>query len=290
MELASPPEYNTKKPKEAPPPKSADCHFHVIGPAAKFPFSPKRTYEPPEVPLEDIWHMHELLGIERGVAVQVSVHGRDNTAMLDALARSKGRYRGVAMVDDGHTDDELEAMHQAGVRGARFNFVRFLGGPPDLGVFSRVVDRVNELGWHIDIHASAEDLTDHKVLFESLKAPILMEYWSHFEVADGLDSPSFQLMLRMAKDLGWWFKIGNGDRISVDGLPYADTIPFGQAAIEALPDRTIWGTDWPHPKYEHGPMPNDGDLLDLLFDYTPDAVMRQKVLADNPHALYGFDD
>ncbi|MDP6427602.1 MAG: amidohydrolase family protein [Rhodospirillales bacterium] len=254
METAPPPDYDTKKPKVLPPPKSADCHFHVIGPQSKFPFSPRRTYDPPDVPVEAAWRLHETLGIERGVVVQVSVHGRDNTAMLDALARSDGRYRGVAMLDDSASNADLESMHAAGVRGVRFNFVRFLGGPPDLSVFGRVVDRVHEFGWHVDIHASGEDLTDHKSLFQSLKAPLLMEYWSHFEVADGIESGSFQLLLQMVKENGWWFKIGNGDRYSVAGVPYQDTVPFARAAIETAPDRTIWGTDWPHPKYRAYPL------------------------------------
>jgi predicted TIM-barrel fold metal-dependent hydrolase len=117
-----------------------------------------------------------------------------------------------------------------------------------------------------------------------------MEYWGHFEVGMGVEAAPFQLLLQTAKDDGWWFKIGNGDRISATGLPYHDTIPFARAAIEAVPDRTIWGTDWPHPIYREGKMPNDGDLLDLLFEYTPDETLRHKVLVDNPAALYGFDD
>jgi predicted TIM-barrel fold metal-dependent hydrolase len=290
MNLSPPPDYDTKKPKTLPPPNSTDCHFHVIGPQSEFPFSPTRTYDPPDVPVEAVWRMHETVGIERGVVVQVSVHGTDNSAMLDALVRSDGRYRGVAMVDDSVDDEDLKAMHEAGVRGVRFNFVRFLGGPPDLSVFSRIVERVNELGWHIDIHASGEDLAEHGSLFQSIKAPALMEYWGHFEVGMGVEAAPFQLLLQTAKDDGWWFKIGNGDRISATGLPYHDTIPFARAAIEAVPDRTIWGTDWPHPIYREGKMPNDGDLLDLLFEYTPDETLRHKVLVDNPAALYGFDD
>ncbi len=290
MESCPPPDSNTQRPKILPPPKSADCHFHVIGPQARFPFARGRTYDPPEAPLEAAWRLHQALGLERGVAVQVSVHGKDNSAMLDALARSQGRYRGVAMVDDETTEAELEAMHQAGVRGARFNFVKFLGGPPHLSVFRRVVDRVKELGWHVDIHASGEDLTTHETLFRSISAPLLMEYWGHVDVAQGPEHKPFQLLIHMIKEYGWWSKIGNGDRLSVTGRPYADTIPFARAVIEAAPDRAIWGTDWPHPKYAEGPMPNDGDLMDLLYDYTPDETVRHKVLVDNPAALYGFDD
>ena len=290
METCPPPDPHPKRPRILPPPKSTDCHFHVIGPRARFPYAPKRTYDPPEAPLEAALRLHDILGLERGIAVQVSVHGKDNRAMLDALARSAGRFRGVAMVDEQTSDTELEAMHGAGVRGAHFNFVKFLGGPPDLGVFRRVSDRVAELGWHVDIHADGEDLIEHEELFGSLGATVLMEYWGHVDVAKGPGHKPFQLLLQMIEDYGWWSKIANGDRISAAGAPYADTVPFARAVIEAAPDRTIWGTDWPHPKYLADGMPNDGDLVDLLFDYTPDEAVRRKVLVDNPAALYDFED
>src|SRR5215217_6372015 len=142
----------TRAPRFTPPAGACDAHCHVFGPAATFPFAPGRTYTPADAPKERLALLHAALGLERAVIVQASCHGADNRAMLDAIAASGGRWRGVAIVDDAFTDDDLAALDAQGVRGARFNFVKHLGGLPDAALFDRVVARIRTFGWHLVVH------------------------------------------------------------------------------------------------------------------------------------------
>src|SRR5690349_11651682 len=127
-----------RKPRFKLPPGSCDAHCHVFGPAAKFPFVPNRRYTPADAPKEMLAALHAHLGVERAVLVQASCHGPDNAAMLDCIASDPERYRGVAIVDDSFTEKDLDALDRGGVRGVRFNFVKHLGGAPDLALFNRV--------------------------------------------------------------------------------------------------------------------------------------------------------
>jgi 2-pyrone-4,6-dicarboxylate lactonase len=282
-----PPHPTPSKPSAAPPPLSCDTHCHVFGPRDRFPYFEGRPYDPPEAPYAKLRALHDHLDLDRAVVVQSAIHGVDNTAMLDALAQSGGRYRGVCNLNASFSEKDIEAMHAAGVRGVRFNFVRFLGGPPDLGVFKRVTDMVADFGWHVTVHAWTDDLTEHADLFGSLKLPVMLEHMCHIDPEAGLDQAPFRLLLEGIREHGWWSKIANGDRVSKTGRPYNDVVPYAQAIIETDPDRVIWGTDWPHPMYR-GTIPDDGELVDLLYSYAPDAETLKKILVDNPARLYDF--
>lgn len=288
MKSCAPPDPNTRKPVELPPSGSWDVHCHVFGPTARFAYREDRSYNPPEAPVEDLWRVHNTLGFDRGVVVQSSVHGTDNSAMLNALGKSNSRYRGVANLDGTEPDTEIARLHDAGVRGVRFNFVRFLGGPPDLKQFRRAVDAVAEFGWHVVIHAHGDDLIEHEEMFRSLSIPVVIDHMAHPDVQGGPGQKSFQLLLGLIRDCGWWTKICNGDRVSALDFPCEDVLPFARHVIEADPDLILWGTDWPHPMYrEDRDVPNDCDLLELLYSFTPEADIRRKVLVDNPERLYG---
>src|SRR5262245_53816186 len=147
-----------RKPHFKLPPGSCDAHCHVFGPAERFPYAPGRRYTPQDAPKEALAALHERLGVEHAVIVQASCHGTDNRAMLDAIASAPSCYRGVAIVDDGFRDADYDALHRGGVRGVRFNFVRHLGGAPDLAVFHRVLDRIKDRGWHVVLHLDAPDI------------------------------------------------------------------------------------------------------------------------------------
>lgn len=232
--------------------------------------------------------LQERLGLGRAVLVQASCHGTDNSAMLDALRRGGGRLAGVAMIDDTHTDDELEAMHQGGVRGVRFNFVRHLGGAPDQTSFWSAVERVVALGWHLDLHFDAADLPRWSGLMGDLPAPFIIDHMGRVEADKGVDQPPFQTLLQLLSDNERaWVKISGAERITSHGPPpYDDVVPFARALIATAPDRILWGTDWPHPNVRH--MPDDGDLVDLLADFAPDPETRNRILVDNPERLYEF--
>lgn len=228
------------------------------------------------------------LGLARAVLVQASCHGTDNSAMLDALRRGGGRLAGVAMVDHSHREEELAAMHQAGVRGVRFNFVGHLGGAPDLDLLWTVVERIAPLGWHLDLHFDAADFPRWSGLMADLPTPFIIDHMARVDASLGNEQEPFEHLLELlAGNPGAWVKISGAERITADGgPPYDDVVPLGRALIEVAPNRVLWGTDWPHPNVRH--MPDDGDLVDLLADYAPDGEVRRRVLVDNPASLYEF--
>jgi 2-pyrone-4,6-dicarboxylate lactonase len=269
------------------PSHACDAHCHIFGPAARFPFSPDRSYTPPDARIEDFERLQARLGLSRAVFVQASCHGTDNRAMVDALRRGAGRYAGVAMVDDTFTLDDLAELHAAGVRGVRFNFVAHLGGAPELDHFWRVVGRVDRLGWHVVLHFDAHDLPAHAELLDRIPCPFVIDHMARVDATAGLDQPPFQALLRQLRDERCWVKISGAERLTADGAPpYADVVPFARALVAAAPDRVLWGTDWPHPNVRH--MPDDGDLVDLLADMAPDEATRHRILVDNPERLYDF--
>ena len=296
MRVCMPPDPNPRKPRFTPPPNSCDTHAHVFGPPETFPFAPTRQYTPPAAPIEHYLNMLAVIGIDRGVVVQPSAHGFDNTATLDALAKKGGRFRGIARVDDTTTAEELKGLHEGGIRGVRFNLLDRSVGNIKLMVFDRVIERLVEFGWSVDLHIDPKNLVEQERRIRALPVPVVFDHLARINPADELGQEAFQLLLDFLKDERFWVKLTGADKISRTdsrsdkGLFYTDVVPFARALIEAAPDRVIWGTDWPHSNiFVPGKTPNDGDLLDLLSEFAPDESVRHKILVDNPSRLYGFD-
>lgn len=284
-----PPDPNTRKPAFKMPPKSCDAHCHVFGPAHKFPYSEDTTYTPPDAPREKLKELHDILGVQRVVIVQASCHGTDNSAMLDAIAHNRENYRGVCIASDDYSDAEFERLHEGGIRGVRYNFVKHLGGTPDLDDMRRVVERVKPMGWHLVIHVDAPDLIEFEDLFASFDLPKVIDHMGRVPTNGGIHQKPFQILLDFMRRDDFWVKVCGSERISQGGPPFYDAIPYAQSLIEVAPDRILWGTDWPHPNISKF-MPNDGDLVDLVPLFARDQTLQQKVLVDNPARLYGFDD
>jgi len=287
MDRTIPPPHPDPHPPRAftPPPGACDAHCHVFGPADRFPFSPARSYTPPDAGIDDFERLQRRLGLSRAVLVQASCHGTDNAALADALRRGGGRYAGVAMIDDATSDAEIDRLHEVGVRGTRVNFVAHLGGAPDLAAFERTVARVAPRGWHVVLHFDAADLPAYAGLLDRLPCPYVIDHMARVDAAAGLDQQPFQALLRLLVDERCWVKVSGAERLTAAGPPpYDDVVPFARALIDAAPDRVLWGTDWPHPNVRH--MPDDGDLVDLLADFAPDRATRDRILVDNPARLY----
>jgi predicted TIM-barrel fold metal-dependent hydrolase len=273
-----------RKPRFKLPPGACDAHNHVFGPAAKFPYAPERRYTPEDAPKEALSALHALLGIERAVIVQASCHGKDNRAMLDAIADAPEKRRGVAMVDDDFTDKDLAALGRGGVRGVRFNFVRHLGGTPDMDVFHRVIDRIKGLGWHVVLHMDAPDIVPLGDMMRKLPLPFVIDHMGRVEATAGTEQPAFRALLELAKRENCWIKACGAERISLP--PYAAAVPIARALVEAIPDRVLWGTDFPHPNLKHEA--DEADLVDLIPQFAVTAEAQRKLLVDNPARLYGF--
>ena len=287
IKVLPPPDPNPVKPKYTPPPRACDGHCHIFGPASRFPYAPDRRYTPQDTGRETLAALHRHLGLERAILVQASCHGTDNNAMLDALEWSKGRWRGVAMVKKDVTDLELTTLHEAGVRGVRFNFVAHLGGAPDLKNVQAVIARVTPLGWHIQLHLDAEDIETYRDFLKSLRVPFIIDHMGRVEAKHGLDQKPFRHLLELMKNELAWIKVSGPERVSSAGKPFHDAMPFARALIAAAPDRVLWGTDFPHPNVKW--MPNDGELVDLFAATVQDDATRKKILVDNPARLYWTD-
>jgi predicted TIM-barrel fold metal-dependent hydrolase len=274
-----------RKPAFSLPRGACDTHVHIWGPFDRFPVAKGAPYTPPERTRDDLVVLHERLGVDRAVIVQTTVYKSDNRAMLDGIARSGGRWRGVALIDEHFTDADFRTLHEGGVRGVRFGFVKHLGGVPDLALVRRTAARIAPMGWHLVLHLDAGNIPEFIDFFGELSLPVVVDHMGRVPVRDGLDQPPFRILLDLLKRPNWWVKVSGAERISETGPPFADAIPFAQRLIEAAPGRVLWGTDWPHPNVRWEP--DEADLVDLLPSFAGAAALH-KVLVDNPARLYGF--
>ena len=264
---------------------TCDTHVHIWGPFDRFPLAKGAPYTPPERTSDDLMALHGRLGVDRAVIVQTTVYKADNRAMLDGIARSNGRWRGVALIDESFDDAAFRALHEGGVRGVRFGFVRHLGGVPDLALVRRTAARIAPMGWHLVLHLDAGNIPEFIDFFGEFSLPVVVDHMGRVPVRDGQDQAPFRLLLELLKRPNWWVKVSGAERISETGPPFTDAIPFAQRLIAAAPDRVLWGTDWPHPNVRWEP--DEADLVDLLPRFA-DAAALQRVLVDNPARLYGF--
>ncbi len=278
-------EKERRKPRFTLPPGSCDAHCHVFGPAVRFPYAPNRRYTPQDAPKEALAALHAHLGVDRAVIVQASCHGTDNAAMLDCIASDPKRYRGVAIVDDSFADADYDKLDRGGVRGVRFNFVKHLGGAPDMAVFKRVMDRIKGRGWHVVLHLDAPDIVPLSAMIRALPLPFVIDHMGRVPAAGGVDQPALHALIDLSQLENCWIKVCGAERISMP--PYAAAVPIAHALVEAAPERVLWGTDFPHPNPTHEA--DEADLVDLVPQYAPGALAQRRLLVDNPARLYGFD-
>src|SRR5664279_361274 len=274
-----------RKPRFALPPAATDAHCHVFGPGDRFAYASNRRYTPEDAPKEMLAALHAHLGVERAVIVQASCHGTDNAAMLDCIASAPKRYRGVAIVDDSFNDADYDKLDAGGVRGVRFNFVKHLGGAPDMAVFNRVIDRVKGRGWHVVLHLDAPNIIPLSDMIRKLPLPFVVDHMGRVPSAAGVDQAPLRALLELAVLENCWIKVCGAERISMP--PYAAAVPIARALVEAAPTRVLWGTDFPHPNASHAA--DEADPVDLLPQFAATSLAQHCLLVDNPARLYGFD-
>jgi 2-pyrone-4,6-dicarboxylate lactonase len=278
------------RPQFRPPAGAVDAHCHVFGPGDVFPYAPERKYTPCDAPKEKLWELRDFLGFERNVIVQATCHGADNRALVDALQNSNGRARGVATVRESVSDDELQWLHAAGVRGVRFNFVKRLVDTTPPEQLLKIAHRIQPLGWHIVIYFEAQDLPELYGFFTSLPTTVVVDHMGRPDVTQPVDGPQFELFLKLMRECSnFWSKVSCPERLSRVGPPsYADVVPFARKVVESFPERVLWGTDWPHPNMKSH-MPDDGQLVDFIPQIARTAELQHKLLVANPMRLYWAD-
>ena len=281
------PDKNTRTPAFKTPVGSVDTHCHIFGPAAEYPFSPTRPYTPPDAPLPMFRDLHEKIGVERAVIVNATLHGVDNRVVTDAIAKSNGKYRGIANINGAMSDADLAALDKSGICGCRFAFLKRLGGVGDMAAFRRLVEPAAGIGWHVDIYLEAGTIREFAPILKALPTTYVIDHMGTIDAGKGLDDPDFKALLDLqASDEKCWIKITGLERASAAGSPFHDAVPFAKRLIVNAPDRVLWGTDWPHPNVKI--MPNDGDIVDLIPLFAPEPALRQKLLMDNPTRLFKF--
>ena len=276
------------------PPGSVDAHCHVFGPGAQFPYAPERKYTPCDASKDQLFALRNHLGFSRNVIVQATCHGSDNSAMMDACMAAQGRARGVATLKRSVTDTELQALHNAGVRGVRFNFVKRLVDFTPKDELLDIAARIAPLGWHVVIYFEAVDLPELWSFFTALPTTVVVDHMGRPDVSKPVNGPEFALFERfMHEHANVWSKVSCPERLSITGpralngeqAAYRDVLPFAQRIVSQFPDRVLWGTDWPHPNLKDH-MPDDGLLVDFIPHIAPSAELQRKLLVDNPMRLY----
>ncbi|RMW95111.1 2-pyrone-4,6-dicarboxylate hydrolase [Allofranklinella schreckenbergeri] len=285
---------NPSKPRLSLPPGSVDAHCHVFGPGDEFPYAPERKYTPCDASKAQLFALRDHLGLARNVIVQATCHGADNRALVDALQAAGGAARGVATVRRDISDAQLQALHDAGVRGVRFNFVKRLVDFTPQDELMEIAQRIAPLGWHVVIYFEAADLPELWDFFTRLPTTVVVDHMGRPDVSQSVDGPEFGLFLRFMQEHGnVWSKVSCPERLSISGppalageaAPYRDVVPFARRVVERFPDRVLWGTDWPHPNLKHH-MPDDGLLVDFIAHIAPTPELQRKLLVDNPMRLY----
>ncbi len=275
-------------PRFVPPAGAVDAHCHVFGPQAAFPFSPKAKYLPQDAGADMLFALRDRLGFARNVIVQASCHGTDNAATLDAIARSSGRARGVAVVDPSIGEDELAALHRGGIRGVRFNFLKRLVDDAPKDKFLEVAARL-PAGWHVVVYFEADILAELRPFLDALPVPIVIDHMGRPDVRqgpDGTDMRAFRALLDSRDDIH--FKATCPDRLDPAGPPWDDFVRAVAPLVADYPSRALWGTDWPHPNMQDA-IPDDGGLVDLIPRIAPTEALRAALLFENPNRLYWND-
>lgn len=276
------------------PPLSCDAHFHVFGDPARYPYaSPEPLrYAPPVAPLPDYLELAAHLGLERFVFVQPSAYGEDNACVLDAMrAVGIARCRGIVDVQEDVPDALLAEMDALGVRGVRINYSPV---KPRIDGFSRQMlprirrleARCRELGWHLDFLGPGWLTAELLPVLASLTVPFSVAHMGMFLAKDGPQQPGFQAFIEVLKrdEVQGYAKFTGTYRMAT-APDFADAAPMARALVEAVPDRIIWGSDYPHLSFAHGV--GSVQLFNLLGDWADEAA-RHRILVDNPARLFGF--
>jgi D-galactarolactone isomerase len=273
----------TEPPKLKAPANACDCHIHIYD--ARFPIAANATLKPADALVPDYQLLQKRLGTTRNVIVTPSTYGTNNGATLDGLAKIGPTARGVAVVDTSVTDEELKRLHGLGMRGTRFNLVQ--AGATTVEMLEPLSKRVNDLGWHIQINAKPELIVEIEALLLRLPSPLVFDHLAHIPRDVGVEHPSYKTMSKLIDKGRTWVKLSGAYQDTKVGPPtYADATPIAQAYVKAAPERMVWGSDWPHPTEKD--KPNDAILFDLLAQWVPDEATRNRILVQNPEALYGF--
>lgn len=279
---------NGLRPHQPLPPGAWDCHAHVFGPFDRYPVLAHRRYDPPSAPANEYLRTLDEIGFAHGVLVHASAYGFDNSCTGDAVRASQGRVVGVCVPEPTVSDLELERLHADGFRAIRVTETgpraKQYAGSVDFADLQRLAPRLKELGWHAQVWANCEQILREGTRLASYDMPIVFDHMGYFEVGDGVQGSTFRSFLSLLATGDFWAKL-SPIRLSKTDATYASVRPFHERVLEAIPDRALFGCDWPYLS-----MPADSArtrrLVDLFDEWTPDEGLRNKVFVHNPQRLF----
>ncbi len=271
-----------------PPAHACDTHLHFYGPIDQYPVIHNAAYDVPDATPAEFIELQRAVGLNRAVIVHAVATGRDNRRTLDALREHPTRFRGIVTpMTEGVTDAQLKAWDEIGVRGVRFSYV---GKPlPGMALDEALISRIAALGWHAQVHVENDQILDLADRLLALPCPVVIDHMARIPASSGVGSKAFQCLLRLVDSGRVWVKLSAPMRLSACVHPYTDVRPFGAALVERAAERMLWASDWPNVNFS-GVVPSYPQLLDLLYDWAPQAGQRQRILVDNPQQLYRFAD
>lgn len=265
------------------PAGACDTHMHFYH--HRYPAAPTALIEPPDAWVADYRALQRRLGLERVVVVQPTTYGRDNRALLDALAELGDAARAVVVVDDGVSDAELADLTARGVRGVRFHMLP--GGALPWELLETVAARVAPFGWHVQLQVNGREFAERLADLQRLPCPLVVDHVGRFMPPVTVDDPAFRALRSLLDGGRCWVKLSAPYESSKADAPrYGDVTPLARALVAAAPERMLWASNWPHPGQD--PAPDDARLLDLLAEWVDDPAVRERILVANPAALYGF--
>jgi 2-pyrone-4,6-dicarboxylate lactonase len=285
--IERPPNADVQKVEFDVPKGSCDSHFHVFETPDKYPFSSVRNYTPAVATDSNYRQLARSLGLQRAVLVQPSPYGSDNT-LLKELLRDNANYRGIAVIGEQTPSSELKILNGLGVRGIRISVLP--QGAGAIQTLRRLSKRIAEYNWHLQLYIGMKALMELKDELVSLSTAVVLDHFGGLQPHMGINSTEFSILAKLLATGRVWVKISGAYRVSSDGPPYMDTVEIARLLIDAAPERVVWGTDWPHSYLRGKPMPDDGQLLNLLAQCAPCPQHRVQILATNPRVLYNFND
>ena len=284
--LTQAPDPHPKKPKLKAPPGACDTHIHLFGPAGRYDFAADSPYTSRDATPEMLFALQDTLGLSTAVIVSPGGYGRNYTMLADVLAKYPQRFRGVALMPDDTPSAEFARLGKLGVRGLRMISAKRGGHLPHYN--RETAARAHEHGWHVQFYPHGTDIVDYADKLLALPNDIVLDHFASIPAAGGVDQPAVKAVLKMLDTGRVWLKLSGPMRCTMDNFPYAVVTPLAKLFVKHAPERMVWGSDWPHVNMDGREMPNDGDLLDLMSEWAPDETVRNRILADNAKALYGF--
>jgi 2-pyrone-4,6-dicarboxylate lactonase len=284
--LTTGPDPNPKKPKLKAPPNACDTHIHLFGPAAKYPFAADSPYIAHDALPEHFFALADKLGMSTGVIVSPGGYGRNHAMLADVLAKYPKRFRGIALVRDDIPKAEITRLTSLGVRGMRM--MSHARGQHVPNYSKEIAARVHAHGWHIQFYPHGTDITEYADKLLELPNQIVLDHFASIPAEGGTDQPAVKAVLKMLDTGKVWLKLSGPMRCTQQNVPYPSVTPLAHLFVKHAPERMVWGSDWPHVNLDGREMPNDGDLLDLMLEWVPDAAVRNRILSQNANKLYGF--